>query len=61
MTPAEITAARESLSLNQRELAAALGIHPNIINRWERGFAGPPPYLWLALWAIEHGALVSSR
>lgn len=59
MTPDELTQARESLHLNQAELARVLGIHPNIVNRWERGRAKIPPYLKLAfegLWErVAHG------
>jgi len=49
MTPADLTAARESLRLSQRDLAGVLGIHPNILNRWENGKAKIPPYLHLAM------------
>ncbi len=53
MTPIELTGARESLHLSQRALAEVLGIHPTIINRWERGHAKIPPYLGFALVGIQ--------
>lgn len=52
-TPADLTAAREALHLSQKSLAEVLGIHPTIVNRWERGRAKIPPYLWLALNGIQ--------
>jgi transcriptional regulator with XRE-family HTH domain len=49
MTPTELTAAREAMRLSQRALAERLGVHPNMVNRWERGTAKTTPYLRLAL------------
>jgi len=54
MTPTELTEARESLHLTQRKLAEVLGVHPNLINRWEHGKAKIPPYLHLALAHLSH-------
>lgn len=54
MTPAELTEARESLHLSQAALARLLGVHPNIVNRWERGHAKIPPYLPLAIRGLDH-------
>jgi DNA-binding XRE family transcriptional regulator len=53
MTPAELTAARASLHLSQIELSRILGVHANVVNRWERGGAKIPPYLHLALDGIR--------
>lgn len=50
MTPAELTDYRASaLRMTQVALAEVLGIHPTILNRWEKGRAKIPPYLHLAL------------
>jgi ribosome-binding protein aMBF1 (putative translation factor) len=49
VTPAELTQAREALGLSQVELAQQLGVHPTMVNRWERGRAKMAPYLHLAL------------
>lgn len=53
MTPAELTEARQQLHLSQVELSRVLGIHPTILNRWEKGHAKIPPYLHLALLGIR--------
>lgn len=53
MTPLEFTEAREALHLNQRQLSEVLGIHPNVVNRWERGSAKIPPYMWYTLLGIK--------
>jgi DNA-binding transcriptional regulator YiaG len=52
MTPLEFTEARESLHLSQVELSRVLGVHQNIVNRWERGHAKIPPYMNWALSGI---------
>ncbi len=36
-------ALRQQAVLTQRELAAALGVHPRLISKWENGEARPRP------------------
>jgi len=55
MTPAELKETRESLRLSQVDLARALGVAANTVNRWEAGSRSIPPYLSLALTGIECG------
>lgn len=40
-TPHERKALRIRLGLTQAEMAAALGVHPETLGRWERGDGGP--------------------
>ncbi len=57
MTPADLRQIRKQLGLNQAELAARLGRHPQTISKWERG-AEPLPdtgELRLALAALLAG------
>lgn len=53
MTSAELKASREFLHLTQRELANILGVYQQSINRWEQGERKIPPYLHLALEALD--------
>lgn len=42
MTPADVTAARESLGLTQAQLAKAMGLRgPAAVSEWERGVRVP--------------------
>lgn len=56
MTPTNLYQQRLALGLKQIELAARLGVHEITVSRWERGQVPIPPFLHLALWAIEHNA-----
>jgi DNA-binding transcriptional regulator YiaG len=60
VTPAELIAARHALHLSQIELARALGVAANTVNRWEAGTRAIPAYLWLALEGLRHHAATSS-
>ena len=53
MTP--LRAWRKRVGLSQLDLAARLGIDKSTVNRWEAGTRSPPPFVWLALAAVEHG------
>jgi DNA-binding XRE family transcriptional regulator len=53
MTPTELKERRQSLGLSQAKLAAALGISENRYQAWETGRNGIPPFLHLALDALE--------
>lgn len=53
MTP--LRAWRKRVGLSQVALAARLGVGNQAVNRWETGRREPPPYLWLALAAIQAG------
>jgi len=44
MTSTQIQGLRESLRLNQTQLAGLMGVHPITVSRWERGKAPPTPY-----------------
>ena len=57
MTPADLLAIRHELGMSQVRLAAALGVQPLAINRWERGKHPIPPYLSLALETIRRNAM----
>lgn len=46
---------RRRSGLTAEALADRLGIHLQTIRRWEMRGAEPPPYLWLALAALEAG------
>lgn len=46
MTPAEqIKSIRASTGLSQAKFAAAFGIYPRTLQKWEGGERNPPPYL----------------
>jgi DNA-binding XRE family transcriptional regulator len=53
MTPTELTERRKALGLTQTELAKALGVSRATIAAWEGGRFNIPPYLWLALKALQ--------
>ena len=61
MTPSEFTAAREALHLSQRALAEVLGVHPNVVNRWERGGAKIPPYMTYTLLGVKQSLATTPR
>lgn len=44
---------RKRLGLSQLALAERLGVTKSTAAGWEQGRSQPPPYLWLALAAIE--------
>lgn len=50
---AKLLAFREKHHLSQLSLAKYLGVAANTVARWERGERAIPPYLELALKAIE--------
>ena len=54
MTPMQLIDAREALHLSQVDLARALGVAANTVNRWEKGQRPIPSYLWLALEGLHH-------
>lgn len=54
MTPLELIEARQDMHMKQVDLARALGVAPNTVNRWEAGTREIPPYLWLALIGLRH-------
>ena len=67
MTPNELAERRKALGLSQYALAKRLGTPNTTVMRWETPegtydaegrpkWRAIPSYLWLALWAIEHGA-----
>ena len=45
---------RKEWGLTQKQLAQALGVIVMTISRWERGMRGIPPYIPLALEALEN-------
>jgi DNA-binding transcriptional regulator YiaG len=49
MTPADLTAWRETHALTKVELARLLGVQPLAVSRWEAGARSIPPFLPLAL------------
>ena len=53
MTPEHLKAWREDNSYTQVDLALALGVIPLTVSRWERGVREIPPFLHLALEALE--------
>ena len=53
MTPAELRKRRRDMLLTQRQLAECLGVTSNTVARWERGEVVYPPFLMLALDAVE--------
>lgn len=56
LTPTDLYRRRLALRMKQIELAIVLGVHEITVSRWERGEVPIPPFLHLALWAIEHNA-----
>jgi DNA-binding XRE family transcriptional regulator len=44
-------------NMTQERLAQKLGISPSTVIAWECGSHKPPPYIWLALEALEHRRL----
>jgi DNA-binding XRE family transcriptional regulator len=54
MTKDELRAWRKQGGLKQRELAQLLGVKNLAISRWERGERSIPPFLHLALEALEN-------
>lgn len=53
MTPAELIAERERMGLTQARLAALLGVHLRTVSSWEQGRQAVPPFLRLALQALD--------
>jgi transcriptional regulator with XRE-family HTH domain len=53
MTPSELRERRLALCLSQRLLAESLGVNKSTVSHWETGVQGIPPYVDLALMAIE--------
>jgi DNA-binding transcriptional regulator YiaG len=53
MTPADLTAWRETHALTKVELARLLGVQPLAVSRWEGGTRSIPPYLPLALSELQ--------
>lgn len=53
MTPVELTAERERMGLTQARLAELLGIHARTVSSWEQGRQAIPPFLRLALQALD--------
>jgi len=49
----ELREKRKALEMTQAQLAKALGVNIMTVSRWERGLRSIPPYLSLALEAIE--------
>jgi transcriptional regulator with XRE-family HTH domain len=54
MTPTELQAWRKQADLSQAGLAELLGVDKMTISRWERSERSIPPFLHLALQAIEY-------
>ncbi len=55
MTNTELKNWREREGYSQGRLAEALGIHVMTVSKWERGIRAIPPFLRLALRALELG------
>jgi len=53
MRATELLAWRNQAGLTQPALAALLSVHPMTISKWERGVVAIPPYLKLALQALD--------
>jgi DNA-binding XRE family transcriptional regulator len=53
VTPDGLKAWREKHGYTQVTLAQALNVHEMTVSRWERGFTDIPPFLHLALDALE--------
>lgn len=54
MTSEDLKLWRERVGLSQSQLARALAVDVMTVSRWERGVRDIPPYLHLALWAVEN-------
>lgn len=54
MTTRQLIDGRLALRMGQAELARALGVAANTVNRWEAGTRKIPPYLSLALDGLRH-------
>jgi transcriptional regulator with XRE-family HTH domain len=55
MTALDLTTWREQRGWSQSALARALGVRHSTIFRWETGRSAIPPFLALALSALNHG------
>lgn len=53
MKPADLKQWRAARAMTQARLAAILGVTDRAIRMWESGARKIPPYLWLALRAID--------
>lgn len=53
MTPSDLKARREHLSLSQSDLAEAFGVHVRTVAAWEQERQKIPPYLERALRDLE--------
>ena len=60
MTPADLLAARHELGMTQARLAAALGVQPLAVLRWEKGQRAIPPYLSLALTTLRRNVMTTT-
>jgi transcriptional regulator with XRE-family HTH domain len=58
MTPEQVAAWRAAHGMTLDQLAAQLQVDRATVYRWEHGQRAIPYMLELALWAIDHGALV---
>ena len=56
MTPAELKTKRNAMGLSQQSLADWLGVNRVTIARWEIGTRDIPPFLHLALQALDNPA-----
>lgn len=54
MTPAQFTAARLAMGMNQGQLAEALGITVRQVNRYENGHSAIPKPVTIALDHLAH-------
>lgn len=61
MTPTELRTRRQALGLSQHKLARALGVTAKTVAAWEQGVHPAPPYLALALEALERRSVVPTR
>lgn len=56
IAPAEVLAFRRRRRWTQEALSQALGVSKRAVEEWEAGRKPPPPYLRLALAALQAGA-----
>lgn len=56
MTPSEFRAARKRLGLTRAALAEALGVTPRTVGNWSWGHTEIPPFMALAIEALERRA-----
>lgn len=49
----EVRRWRKWLGMSQQDLAAALGVHPITVSKWEQNKATPPPMIGLALEMLD--------